>query len=241
MGAIHNVRLYQGRWQDTVADEGADHLIIDAPYSDRVHASKYEHSQGDLHGSSRRAVGESFASWGVDEIREVCAWAKTHVRHWVVSLTDHILFPIWEAELQAQGYLVFAPVILVETNRTVRLAGDGPACWATMMVVARPRGAEFAKWRSLPGAYVTHKTNDKMQGGKSLEVMRQIVRDYSNPGHRIIDLCAGFGTTLLAAAIEGRKAVGAEIDPATYAKARARMYERLHNPLFDGVEQPALF
>lgn len=239
MGAIHNVRLYQGRWQDTLADECADHLIIDAPYSDRVHASKFKSSSKD--DANRKAVGESFASWGVDEIREVCAWAKDHVKHWVVSLTDHVLFPIWEQELFERGYLVFAPVILVETNRTVRLAGDGPACWATMMVVARPRGAEFLKWRSLPGAYVTHKTNDKMQGGKALEVMRQIVRDYSDKGDTIVDLCAGFGTTLLAAAIEGRRAVGAEVDPDTYAKARARMYERLHNPLFDGVEQPSLF
>jgi site-specific DNA-methyltransferase (adenine-specific) len=234
------VRLYQGRWQDTVADEQADHLIIDAPYSERVHAnSGYK---GDSQGTGHRAkVSKLYAHWGREEVAEVCAWAKAHVRHWVVILTDHILFPIWEAELQAQGYLVFAPVILVETNRTVRLAGDGPACWATMMVVARPRGADFAKWRSLPGAYVTHRTNDKMQGGKALEVMRQIVRDYSNPGDRIVDLTAGFGTTLLAAAIEGRKAVGAEMDPDTYAKAKARMYERLHSPLFDGVEQPALF
>ncbi|NDB19170.1 MAG: hypothetical protein EB027_07935 [Actinobacteria bacterium] len=231
MGAIHNVRLSLGRWQDTMADEYVDHLIVDAPYSERVHSSEYIQS-GDKRDHSRKKI--AYAHWGREEVADVCDWAKEHVRHWVVSMTDHVLFPIWEAELQKRGYLVFAPVILVETNRTVRLAGDGPACWATMLVVARPRGAEYAKWRSLPGAYVVHKTGDKMQGGKPLDAMRQIVRDYSERGDTIADLCAGYGTTLLAAAAEGRKAVGAEVDLATYQRTIKRLNDRLHNPLFDG-------
>lgn len=230
MGAIHNVRLKLGRWQDTMADEQVDHLIIDAPYSARVHASSYE-VKG-VEGQDRDGI--SYAHWGSEEVAEVCEWAKGHVRHWVVSMTDHVLFPIWEAELQKRGYLVFAPVILVETGRNVRLAGDGPACWATMLVVARPRGAEFAKWRALPGAYVVPKSADKMQGGKPLDAMRQIVRDYSERGDTIADLCAGWGTTLLAAAAEGRRAVGSEVDPATYQKTIKRLNDRLHNPLFDG-------
>ena len=103
-----------------------------------------------------------------------------------------------------------------------------------MLVVARPRTREAAKWRALPGAYVSHKTNDKMQRGKPLDVMRQIVRDYSNEGDSVVDLCAGYGTTLLAAAIEGRTAIGAEMDPETHAKATRRLYDHLHMPLFDG-------
>jgi site-specific DNA-methyltransferase (adenine-specific) len=53
--------------------------------------------------------------------------------------------------------------------------------------------------------------------------MRQIVCDYTLSGDLIIDPFAGSGTTLLAAAIEGRRAIGAEMDPKTFALAVKRL------------------
>jgi site-specific DNA-methyltransferase (adenine-specific) len=62
-----------------------------------------------------------------------------------------------------------------------------------------------------------------IKGGKPLWLMQQLVRDYSRPGDLVCDPCAGGATTLIAAAIEGRRAVGAELDPTTYRKAQARI------------------
>ena len=53
--------------------------------------------------------------------------------------------------------------------------------------------------------------------------MRALVRDYTRPGDLVCDPCAGGATTLLAAAIEGRRAIGAELDPSTHAKAMRRI------------------
>ena len=53
--------------------------------------------------------------------------------------------------------------------------------------------------------------------------MRAIVRDYTRPADLVCDPCMGGGTTALAAYMEGRRFVGAECDPATYAKARTRI------------------
>jgi len=53
--------------------------------------------------------------------------------------------------------------------------------------------------------------------------MRAVIRDYSRPGDLIVDPYTGSGTTLLAAAIEGRRAIGAEMDPNTYALAVERL------------------
>lgn len=230
MGMLDLVDYRQGRWQDVLAEVEADHLIIDAPYSDRTHKG------GEFSGSKERRgpVGNHYVSWGRAEVAEVCEWARDHVSQWVVSMTDHILFPIWEEELTARGYYVFAPVVLVETGRNVRLRGDGPASWATMIVVARPRTKAAADWRALAGAYVVPRTTDKMMGGKPLAAMRQIVCDYSDKGDVIVDLCAGNATTLIAAAVEGRRAIGAEVDPATWTKGNQRLRDRLYMPLFDG-------
>jgi site-specific DNA-methyltransferase (adenine-specific) len=231
MGLLDLIDYRQGRWQDVLADVEADHLIIDAPYSARTHRG------GELSsvvGRGNGAVDKFYACWGRDEVAEVCEWAKDHISQWVVSMTDHVLFPIWEAELTARGYYVFAPVVLVETGRNVRLRGDGPASWATMIVVARPRTREAADWRALNGAYVVPRSSDKMMGGKPLDAMRAIVRDYSDKGDTIVDLCAGNATTLIAAAVEGRRCIGAEVDPATYEKGKARLQGRLYWPLFDG-------
>jgi site-specific DNA-methyltransferase (adenine-specific) len=60
-------------------------------------------------------------------------------------------------------------------------------------------------------------------GGKPLWLMRELVKDYSRPGELVADCCAGGATTLIAASLEGRRAIGAELDPDTFAKAQTRI------------------
>jgi site-specific DNA-methyltransferase (adenine-specific) len=237
---LDNVDLRLGRWQDVLAGVKADHLIVDAPYSNRTHGAAVKTE------IKRNWLKDSYSPWGQPEIAEVADWAVSHVKGWVVSLTDHVLYPIWEQELRRCGYYVFAPVILVEKARNVRLRGDGPSCWATMVCVARRKGDRHltekvsANWGALPGAYecfLLDRDTDKMLGGKPLRAMEALVSDYSEEGDTIVDLCAGYGTTLLAAAKLGRKAIGAEMDPQNYAAAKKRLEDRLHSPLFDGPHQ----
>ncbi len=56
--------------------------------------------------------------------------------------------------------------------------------------------------------------------------MRPFVRDYSRPGETVFDPFCGFGTTLLAAALEGRAGMGMEIeaDRATLARERLQRH-----------------
>lgn len=53
--------------------------------------------------------------------------------------------------------------------------------------------------------------------------MRPFVRAYSRPGETVFDPFCGFGTTLLAAALEGRDGYGMEIDGARADLARERL------------------
>lgn len=238
--------LRLGRWQDALDGVECDALITDPPYSERTH-SNYSPRTSVLTACARDARwaangGErqtiNYSAWTPRDVRAFVRSWSPRTRGWFVSLTDDVLAPVFAEALEAEGRYVFAPLPIVETGSRVRLTGDGPSSWTCWMVVARPRTPEFVRWGTLPGAYLGSGKGDRQHiGGKDSGIMRAIVRDYSRPGDLVCDPCAGAGTTLLAARMEGRRSIGAEMDPATHAKAMARL---AHMPV--GTErQPALF
>lgn len=88
------------------------------------------------------------------------------------------------------------------TNRC-GVQGDKP------FFVERSRGADAVKYPTSVKEY------NCVRGGlhptqKPIELMRYLVRTYTNPGDVVLDSCCGSGTTLLAAKIEGRRYVGIE-------------------------------
>lgn len=56
-----------------------------------------------------------------------------------------------------------------------------------------------------------------------VEQMRPFIRDFSQPGDTVFDPFCGFGTTLLAAALEGRRGFGMEIHAGRAMLARERL------------------
>jgi hypothetical protein len=209
-----------------------------APYSAKTHSGhqdmaagmtkeklmKYKAQRGGIGNVTVRRQLE-YASWTRDDVRECCRFFLTRCSGWFVTITDHLLARDWEEELAACGLYVFAPIPFLEMGKQPRMSGDGPASWTCWIVVARPKRAEFMSWGSLPGGYVRHgkHTPDRIPGGKPLDLMRALIRDYSRPGDLVCDPCAGGATTLLAAAQTGRRAVGCEVDATTYAKAAKRL------------------
>lgn len=56
-----------------------------------------------------------------------------------------------------------------------------------------------------------------------VEQMRPFIREFSSPGNTVLDPFCGFGTTLVAASIEGRKGIGIEIEASRVAIAQERL------------------
>jgi site-specific DNA-methyltransferase (adenine-specific) len=240
--------LRLGRWQDVLGDVECDALITDPPYGARTHAGQ-RHRRSDGHETIATCDVQCnplpYDGWEPSDVSAfVSSWAP-RVRGWFCAMTSHDLVPHYIAAMEAAGRYVFAPIACVQHAMNVRLAGDGPSNWTVWLVVSRPRS--MRAWGTLPGAYVGSPFDPgentmtaakrAIPGGKPVWIMRSIVRDYSRPGDLVCDPCAGAGTTLLAARMEGRRSVGAEMDPDTYDKARRRLADM---PL--GTErQPALF
>lgn len=159
----------------------------------------------------------------------VDSWAPRN-RGWFVCLSDHSLCAAYEAAFERHDLTTFAPVGILIPGMTVRMAGDGPSSWMIYANVARPK--RLSKWGTLPGGYLWKPGERVHIGGKSLAGMRALIRDYTKPGDLCVDPCAGAATTLLAAGMENRRAIGAECDPETYEVARKRL-ARGYTPSLD--------
>lgn len=243
--------LRLGDYRDVLVDVMCDLALIDAPYSATTHAghdsgaATANKKQRATHvrpsdgvtvaTRKRRQIG--YAPWGPGDVRECVRLLAPGTRGWMVSLTDHHLEEVWNKAMGAQGRYVFDfPTPWFSPGSRVRMSGDGPACWTCPIVQSRPRtgecreGIPFAHWGALPGGYSytsdrgIHGGNEGVVvGAKPLALMRALVRDYSRKGDVVLDPCAGGGTTLLAAATEGRYAIGAERNPVTFELALARL------------------
>lgn len=221
------MELRHGRWQDVLADVPACAAVItDPPYTSRV-------MLGFRSGSKLRSLppGDEvpnipYPAITPEECAELTAWAAKTARHWVVVFNDHVGWGWLEEGLDAAGLYVFAPVVWHKKNAPPRFQDDGPADECEYICVARPR--EKIRSGRIRGHYETfsaHQSDEYegLPGQKPLALMRALIRSYTKPGQLVVDPYAGTGTTLLAAAMEGRRAIGAEMDAGRYALASRRI------------------
>lgn len=199
-----------------------DTLISDPPYSAKTHKGHNAAVLADAKDTAdRRTI--SYSHWTAEDVREfVLSWSP-RVSGWMAIMSDSSLIPAYEAAYLEAGRYAFAPVPCIIRGMSVRLSGDGPSSNAIYLNVARPRTKQMARWGTLPGFYVVNRASGAHIGGKPYQLMRAIVRDYSRPGDTICDPCAGLATTAVAAKVEDRSFIGAEIDRNTFEQACARL------------------
>ncbi len=233
------MELRCGLGQEVLADVyEVDALIVDPPYGAKTHAGQRHRRRGEKFDDHKiNARGLEYQHWTSEDVDEFVRFWHSRTRGWFCAMTSHDLIPAWEGSYIEVGRYQFAPLscivpfACVQEGMNVRLAGDGPSNWTVHLMVARTKA--LARWGTLRGAYSgspcdmgenrLDRSKRAVAGGKPLWLMRAIVRDYTRPGDLVCDPCAGGGTTLLAAAMEGRRAIGAECDPETFRKAVARL------------------
>lgn len=221
----HTLELWPGRYQDVLAHVEADSLISDPPYSARTVRGFRTGTAGCANGGFRTADIGYAAISKADCQSFVESWAP-RIREWVVLFGDHTTARWWQDAFAAVGWYVFPTVAWVKQGAAPRYMGDGPSSQIEHITIARPRVRVHRRYR--PGWYQTRVVKGTsperlVTGQKPLDLMRALMRDYSEPGGLIVDPFAGSGSTLVAAHAEARRAIGAEVDPVTFAKAADRI------------------
>ncbi len=199
-----------------------DALITDPPYSARVHAKAVSVNPGG-HETHTRARGLGFAHLSPALRRSIAALAPL-VSGWSCVFSDLEGAAAWRISLQAAGaeYVRAVPWVRWSQPQTT---GDRPGSGAEMVTIAHRGGGKA--WGG-PGG-LTHFAAASLRGGgkfateKPLDDALSLVAWFCPRGGAVLDPCAGAGTTGRAAQLLGRDAVLIELDPATAARARARL------------------
>jgi DNA modification methylase len=211
------IDLRLGRWQDVLDFEHVDAIVTDPPYGERTHAAVVERRDRS-EGSALSQI--EYGCWTHQDVHEFVASWSPRCNGWIAALTSHDLIASWESAFDAAGRYSFAPVPCVIRGMTCRMAGDGPSSWTVYLMVGRPRSVEFARWGTMPGAYVGPQTREARGGrGKPPWLCEALIRDYTRPGNVVADPCAGWGGFLRAADKLCRHAIGAEVDADAYREA----------------------
>lgn len=207
-----------------MADKSVDHVIADPPYGKRTHSGQRHGRRGKGYKDSWvSAAGLSYDHLDPETLKALAAEYVRIARKWILVMTSHDLFPLWEASL---GRYSFAPIPIVMPGMNVRLAGDGPSSWSVWMVVNRPVGLKDG---TKPGAYVgspgvgPERAENPVKGHKPLWLLKAILQDYTAPGDSVLDSHTGSGTTAAACIELGRRFIGFENKESNYNYATARL------------------
>lgn len=195
--------------------ERVDLLAVDTPYSERTHSGHDSTLPG-----KRSAL--PYAFWTPEDVHVFVQTWRPLTTGWLVSITDHVLWPAWQRAAERAGlYAGFPPIPCVISGSRVRLRGDGPSNWSYFALVARP--PEYVTWGTLPGAHVGARERLYMTGGKPVWLMRELIEHYSRPGDLVADPVCGSGTTAVAGLVEGREVICADGSLTPLGKAEHRV------------------
>lgn len=203
---------------------GVDHTITDPPYSKQVHDGQVRLTGEGGAAHATKDVG--YAALDPD-LRAFCAAEFARVtRRWIAVFSDHEGSMDWARDLERGGAEYIRTVPWIKRGAQPQMSGDRPAVAHECIVLAHARGRATIDWngggRQL-WYHATKETKADIVGQKPVELMLALVDDFTKPGEVILDPFAGMATTLVAARMRGRDAIGMERDATTHRRARARL------------------
>lgn len=198
--------------------------------------------EGEAHTKGRRIKAGKGTNRGVREaplpfapmtpaLRDGFALEAARVcRRWALVFGQVEALQPWRSSFEAAGARYVRTCLYIKSNPQPQLTGDRPGVGYEAIFafwLGEPRDMEWNGGGRVGVYYATsewgHGRTAPHPTTKPLDLMEQLVRDFTNAGDLIVDPFAGSGTTLVAAKRLGRRALGWEIDAAYHARATSRI------------------
>lgn len=249
------VMVYHGDCLDLLpVTVAVDHVITDPPYSRWTHEKQRTGATlPDARGSAvsgRRAQASSLSrcrDLGFDALTAPMAfWCarqfEERVRRWVLVFTDAENQRLWQRACERAELQHVRVGAWVKRGGTPQFTGDRPGTGFEAIEIAHPRGRK--QWNGGGRPAIWEQPIVLNRGGgdprlhttqKPLQLMVDLIRDFTDEGETILDPFAGSGTTGVAAKLNGRKAILIEKSEQYCEVAAKRLRETHPGELFDKV------
>lgn len=248
------VVIYHGDCADLLPEfSRVDHVITDPPYGEHIHSNarsgrmRAAKDRGGRYGADvRRTVDLGFDYLDAD-LRRLCAaeFARIAAR-WVLVFSDVESDHLWREDLTSAGLDYVRTGAWVKLGATPQFSGDRPATGFEAVTIAHPKGrkrwnggGKHAVW-SFPIVLDRGRTGSRLHTTQKLqELMHTLLTQFTDPGETILDPFAGSGTTLAAARMLGRKAIGIEKNE-QYCEVMARRFDQGTLPVGEPTTNPSV-
>ena len=215
-------------------DQSVDHVIADPPYSEHMHKcgrrgnTGYDGDTGKAAISRNRDLG--FAHLTSDALTCLATEYARITRRWVAVFSDTESDYLWRQALEVAGLEYVRTMFWHKVGSTPQFTGDRPAVALEAITLCHRPGRKRWNGGGKHGLYSVPIVLNR--GGndcrwhptqKPIELMRQLVADFTDPGETVLDSHMGSGTTGAACVELGRQFIGIELDPNHFATAQRRI------------------
>lgn len=184
-------------------DLSVDHCIFDPPFSRKVHRGA----------RTNKLLTDGAHKIGFDPLytftrNRIATQLARITRRWIGIFCDFEEgVPLWKQALEDVGMEYIRTGIWIRENTMPQKTGDRPAQGAEAIVIAHRPGKKKWNGGGRPAVYSFPivRAEARHETQKPLDLMKAILRDYTNRGDLIVDPFAGWGTTGAAAIELGRR------------------------------------
>ena len=204
---------------------GFDHAICDPPYSAHVHA-RHRTNAGTSGAEGGAAKDLGFEHLSPETMLGVAGLLSALVRRWVLVFSDLESAHLWRAALEFSGLEHVRTGAWLKRGAMPQITGDRPGSALEAITICHRPGRK--RWNGGGKGNVWEAAVPRASKGrvhpteKPLDLMRQLVLDFTDLDDVILDPFAGSGSTGRAAVSEGRIAVLIERDERWCAEAASR-------------------
>lgn len=228
---IGNCRLLLGDCLEILPALGeVDHVITDPPYEDELHKAI-----GRIRRNDGREMIQELGFDGINASRaDIAAAIVAASKGWALIFTLAEGVRAWRDDLQASGAKWDTVLVWIKPDASPRFNGQGAARgFENCITVWCGKGYRSWNGGGKRGVY-SHCVNVRRDGRhpteKPTSLMVDLVADFTQPGHTILDPFMGSGTTGIACLKLGRSFVGIECDEVHFETACERIQDAYNRP-----------